>query len=76
MLLNLTVQQVQRLIDLLSKEVEYSDDPQDIQYFLDDDGWLLLHLRSRVTAEKFERSFPVTWTTFLFKRDRIPRGFC
>jgi hypothetical protein len=57
MYLNLTVQQVQRLIDLLSKEVEHSDDPQDIQYFLDDDGWLLSHLRARVTAEKFERSF-------------------
>ncbi len=54
MYLNLTVQQVQRLIDLLSKEVEHSD-PQDIQYFLDDDGWLLSHLRSRVTAEKFEQ---------------------
>jgi molecular chaperone DnaK (HSP70) len=55
MYLNLTVQQVQRLIDLLSKEVEYSNNPQDIQYFLDDDGWLLSHLRSRVTAEKFEQ---------------------
>ncbi len=57
MLLNLTVEQVERLINLLSKEVEHSDDPQDIQYFLDDDGWLLSHMRARVTAEKFEQSF-------------------
>lgn len=56
MYLNLTVNQVEKLIGLLSEKVERSPNPEDVQYFLDDDAWLLRHLESRVTAEKSEQS--------------------
>lgn len=56
MKLNLTVPQVKRLIDVLGKEVEPVQNSEDIQYFLDDDAWLLKHLKLQVTAEESEQA--------------------
>lgn len=56
MRLNLTIQQVRKLISLLEKEVEPSSNPEDIQYFLDDDGWLLRYLKVAIAVEESMQS--------------------